>query len=110
MNKSLSIQYSLEEGGVGKWDQSFVQNISVGGVKFTAAGDYNLKDKVIHLRIRLPDLAPEVMDIQAKVLEFKSRSNTKFFDVRALFVNITPKQKEQLAVLDKMINSKGNAA
>ena len=62
------------------------------------------------MRIRLPDLAPEVMDIQAKVLEFKSRSNTKFFDVRALFVNITPKQKEQLAVLDKMINSKGNAA
>lgn len=83
-----------------------MENISAGGVKFLVTSQSDLKDKILHLRIKVPELTPYVLDLQALVLESKPRINPKFQDVRAKFVNIKAADKQQLDILEGLINQK----
>lgn len=87
-----------------KWDILTVENISVGGAKFLALSDWKLDDKVIQLQIKIPELAPHFLELEARVLSATPRSNSKICDVRVKFINLSETDKERLSVIEEIIN------
>jgi hypothetical protein len=83
---------------------SVIENISVGGVKFIAPADLALNDKIIQLQIRIPELGPLILELEAMVVDVKLRFNNKHSDVRAKFINLSEADKKHLSVLEKMID------
>jgi len=71
---------------------------------FTAPSDLKLDDKVIRLQIKVPQLAPHFLELEALVLEAKPCYNNKVCEVRAKFINISEQNKAQLAVIEGMID------
>jgi len=86
-----------------KWDMSIIDNIGAGGLKFSASSDLDLKDKTIQVRIRIPELAPLVLDLEAKVVNVYPRTNKKQSYVHVKFVNLSEINKKQLSVLEELI-------
>ena len=81
-----------------------IENISAGGIRFIAQHDLKLFDKNLHLQIRVPELAPIVLKLDAKVVDVKPRTNDKQSDVRAKFINLSVADYESLSVLENIIN------
>jgi hypothetical protein len=104
IEKRLTIQFCLADVAPRKWDMSMIENISVGGVKFVATSDLKLNDKIIQLQIRIPELAPRFLELQALVLSVKPRFNGKISDVRAKFINLSDEDKKNLSVIQGLIN------
>lgn len=100
IDKPLTIQFCIADMSPKKWDMSIIQNISAGGVKFKAKGDLKLVDKIILLQIRVPELAPHMLQLEAIVLD------TQNSFVRAKFINLSEISKEQLLIVEKMVNKK----
>ena len=103
IEKTLTLLFCVADAVPQKWDMSVVENISAGGVRFIAPTDLKLQDKIVQLKIRIPALAPHSIELQAMVVEARSRFDTKYSDVRAKFINITDESKERLSVVEKMI-------
>jgi len=82
---------------------SIIDNIGAGGLKFSASSDLDLKDKTIQVRIRIPELAPLVLDLEAKVVNVYPRTNKKQSYVHVKFVNLSEINKKQLSVLEELI-------
>ena len=99
------MQYCVTDALPKKWDMSIVENISAGGIKFIAPIDLALNDKIIQLQIRIPELAPLVLELEAMVVNVKPnakpRFNTKYSEVRAKFINLSKANKEHLSVVKK---------
>jgi hypothetical protein len=105
IEKKISLQFCVADASPRKWDMSVIQNISAGGVKFSIPSDLVLKDKVVQLQIRIPELMPRFLDVEALVLEVKPRLiNPKYSDVRVKFINLTDVSKELLSILEKVID------
>ena len=104
IKKNINMQYCVAGGFPGKWDISVVENISVGGVKFKAPIDFALNDKIVQLQIRIPELAPLILDLKAMVVNVKPGFNTKYSDVRAKFINLSEADKKHLSVVERMID------
>lgn len=104
IEKSLIIQYCIPDDPSKNWDIAIIQNISAGGIKFIAPSNLKLSDKIIKLQIKVPEFTPRLLELMAKVLEFKPRFIDVYSDVRAKFVDLTESNKEDLAVLEKVIN------
>ncbi len=104
IEKPITIQFCLLEDSPKKWDMSILDNISVGGVSFTASSDLKLNDKIIQLQIRIPELAPIVLELEAMVVNVRPRLNEKQSDVGAKFINLSEINKEHLSVVEKMID------
>ena len=86
---------------------SFIKNISVGGLMFLSTSDLHLeKDKVLQLRIKFPDLAPDSLEVEAVICSIKAYPNSRICEVRAKFTNLSEGQKTQLSIVEKMIDSK----
>lgn len=105
IEKPLTMHYCLADVLPIKWDITSIGNISIGGVKFIARNDLNLNHKTVLLQIKIPQLAPDSLVLEAIVLNVKPRPNTKTSDVRAKFINLSETDKEQLSVVGKVINS-----
>lgn len=102
--RNINMQYCLAGVLPVKWDMlCVIENISVGGIKFSAPTDLKLKGKIIQLQIKAPELAPGLLEIEAMVLDAQPRTNSKHSDVRAKFINLTDKNKEHLSIIGKMI-------
>ena len=104
IEKSLTMQFSLADVSPRKWDMSTIENISFGGVRFIAPSDLKLIDKIVHLQIRIPQLAPRLLELEAIVLDAKPRFNSKFSDVRAKFINLSEENKAHLSIVEKIID------
>jgi len=88
-----------------KWDMlCAIENISAGGIKFSAPTDKELKGKIILLQIKVPELAPGLLEIEAMVLDAKPRVNAIYSDLRAKFINLTEENKVHLSIVEKTIN------
>jgi hypothetical protein len=87
---------------------SIVEDISVGGVKFIAPSDLKLKDKIVQLLIKIPELAPLILELEAMVVNVKQNVklgfNTKYSEVRVKFINLSEANKEHLSVVERMID------
>jgi len=101
--KSINMQYCIAGVYPKKWDMSIIDNISIGGVKFSAPSDLQLKGKIVQLQIKIPELAPRLLEVEAMVLDTQPRFNAKYCDVRAKFINLTDINKEHLSIVEKMI-------
>jgi len=97
MKKPLTVQFCSADVFPKKWDMSVVENISAGGVKFKAQGNLPSVGKIIQLRIRIPELAPHLLELEAIVLD------TKNYVVRVKFIHLSEANKEHLLVVEKMI-------
>jgi hypothetical protein len=98
LEKTLTIHFCLLEEFSKRWDIATIINISAGGVKFKALNDLELNDKIIQLRIRVPELAPQCLEVEAMVLDNQNSL------IRAKFINLTEENKEHLLVVEKMVN------
>jgi hypothetical protein len=105
IEKRITIQFCLADVSPKKWDMSFVDNISVGGIRFIASGDLKLNDQILQLQIKFQELSPHSLKLEAMILSAKPRHNGKTYDVRAKFINLSEADKEALSVLEKIINS-----
>jgi PilZ domain len=112
IEKPLNIQFCFPELSPNKWDMSEVENISTGGIKFIAPTDLDLNNKIVHLKIRIPELLPLVLDIEAKVVNcnqgFKQGFNVKFSEVSAKFINISEANKNYLTAMERIMISEKN--
>jgi hypothetical protein len=110
IQKNINIQYCVAGALFKKWDVSVIEDISAGGVKFIAPVDFGLNDKILQLQIRIPELAPLVLELEAMVVNVKPNArpgfNTKYSEVRAKFINLSKDNKEHLAVVKEMIDLK----
>ena len=104
IEKKISLLFCAADMSPKKWDMSVVENISTGGVKFIAPTDLALNNKIIQLQIRIPELAPLILKLEAMAVNVKPRSNNKQSDVRVKFVNLSEANKKHLSVLEKMID------
>jgi len=104
VRKPIIIQFCLADAHPPKWDQSVIDNISDNGVMFIAPSDLNLKDKTVQLHIRIPELAPVLLELEALVLDAKPRLNSKFSDIRAKFINLSEENKKHLSIVEKIID------
>jgi hypothetical protein len=105
IDKNINMQYCLADIYPKKWDVSIIKNISVGGIKFIAPNDLNLKDKIIHLRIKIPELWPNLVDLEALVIDIRPHlQRSQYSEVRAKFINLSDSSKEQLSVVERMID------
>lgn len=104
IDKVINLQFSVADQIPVKWDICKMENISEGGLKFIAQTDLNLNGKLLNLKIRLPELAPSLLEIQGIVVGFKPRFNPKLSDVRVKFINISETSKAQLAIIEEIIN------
>ena len=68
IEKTITIQFCVADAFPKKWDMSVIENISVGGVKFSAPSDIEFNDKIVQLQIRIPELAPRFLEIEAVVV------------------------------------------
>ena len=102
--KHLTTQFCLAEAFPKKWDMSILENISGGGVKFTASSDLDLSGKTIYMQIRVPELSPSVLQLQAVVLSAIPRLNGRILDIRAKFINLSEKDKQSLTIIENSIN------
>ena len=103
LDKTITLKFCVEDQLPHKWEQSVVENISMGGVKFIAPSDWQLNNKVVNLQIKIQELAPYLLEIQALVVDIKPRKSPASIDIRAKFVNISELNKQQLQVVEKMI-------
>jgi hypothetical protein len=98
--RPLNIRFSSNEPHPPNWNlSSFIDNISAGGVKFTAPCD--LSDKVLKLEIQSPRWIPRTLRLEAVVLESKPSEYPSFFDIRAQFINVSEKEIEDLTILER---------
>jgi len=102
IERPFTIQFCPADAYPQKWDMSTIQNISAGGLRFTVANDTELLNKIIHVRIRIPEIT-HILEMQAYVLELLPRANTRFFDVRAKFINLSETNKKDLIFLERII-------
>jgi len=103
--RTLTILFCVADHSPQEWDMSVIKNISVGGVMFLAPGDLKLKDKTVLLKIGIPELAPQLMILEALVVDFKPCFNAKISEVRAKFINLTDTNKEHLLVVQKIVEN-----
>jgi len=103
IDKNINLLYCITDVFPKKWDMSIAENISAGGVRFIVPSDLKLKDKIVQLRIQIPQLAPFILELEAMVVNVKLRFNVKQSDVRAKFINLSEINKERLSVLERMI-------
>lgn len=108
IQKPLTMQYCRADLFPRKWDMSVIDNISLGGVRFKASSDLELNNKIIQLQILIPELAPRFLELEAIVLEVKPHSNINSCDIRARFISVSDKNKEYLAVIEKIIDIQKN--
>lgn len=105
IQKSLTLKFCLADVYPLKWDMSTVENISAGGVKFNASSDLYLNNKRIRMQIRLPEMVPDVLEVEALVLTTELLFNGKSSVVRARFLNLTETDKHNLKILENIINA-----
>ncbi len=98
------MQYCVAGAFPKKWDMSIIDNISAGGVKFSAPSDLELKGKIVQLQIKIPELAPHLLDLEAMVIDAQPRPNLKYSDVRAKFINLSESNKGHLSIVEKLID------
>lgn len=97
--RPLNIRFSYSESYPPNWNlSSFIDNISAGGVRFTAPCD--LTDKVLKLEIQSPRWIPRTLKLEARVLESKPSEYPTYFNIRAQFINITEQQIKDLTILE----------
>jgi len=108
IEKNINLRFCVANDDQIKWDMSVIQNISAGGVKFSVPSDLNLKGQIIRLQIKIPELAPRFLDLEAVVLDAKPRFNAKYSDIRAKFINLSELSKEQLTIVERMIDRQLN--
>jgi hypothetical protein len=104
IEKSLTIQFCLVDEYPQQWDMYVIENISAGGIRFIAPSELELIDKTFQLRIKIPELAPVLLELEAVVLGVMPRINSKYSDVRAKFINLSEANKEHLSIVEKMID------
>ena len=102
IDKNITLLYCLADARPKQWDMSIAENISAGGVKFRALSDLKLKDKIIQLRIKIPALAPHVLEVEGMVVNVQLRSYEKQSDVSVKFINLSQINKEHLSILETM--------
>jgi len=105
IDKKISVLFCVAGVFPMKWDMSIIENISAGGVRFIAPNDLALNDKILQLQIKMPELAPLILELEALVVDVKLRLNEKQSDVRAKFINISASQQKNLAALEKIIEA-----
>jgi len=98
------MQYCVAGAFPKKWDITIIENISAGGVKFPAPSDLELKGKIVQLQIKIPELAPRLLELEAMVIDVQPRFNLKYSDVRAKFINLSETNKAYLSIVEKMID------
>ena len=103
MERILTVLYCVADAIPKKWDQSVIENISAGGIRFIAPSDLDLVNKVVQLKIKIAELAPYTLELEAVVLGVNPRFNGKSSDVRAKFINVSPENKERLTIVEKII-------
>jgi len=104
LNKIITLGFCVP--GSKSWEMSVVENISAGGVRFIAPTDIILSHKVFQLKIRVPELAPNVLEVEAEVVDAKLRKNPKVSDVRAKFINLSDANQKYLLDLENLIEKK----
>ncbi len=97
------MQYCVADLLPKKWDMSVIENISAGGVKFSAPSDLGLKGKCLQLQIKIPELAPLILELEAIVLDAQPRPNSIYSNVRVKFINLSEANKKHLSIVEKMI-------
>jgi hypothetical protein len=97
--RPLNIRFSYSHETPPNWNlSSFIDNISAGGVKFTAPCD--LTGKTLKLEIQSPRWVPHTLKLDAVVLESKPSEFPTFFDIRAKFINVSRDQVKDLIILE----------
>ncbi len=104
LEKPINMQFCIADAYPKKWDMTIIENIGGGGVKFAVPKDMNLVDKVILLQIKIPQLAPRTVELEAKVLSADPRMNSPSADIRAKFINLSDQNRLDLSVIEKMIS------
>jgi len=103
MERILTVLYCISDAVPKKWDQSVIENISAGGIKFIAPSDLDLNNKTVQLKIKIAELAPYTLELDAVVLGVQPRFNGKSSDVRAKFINVSPENKKRLTIVEEII-------
>lgn len=96
--RPLMIQFCIADALPRKWDMSVIENISAGGVKFKVPADLDLIDRTIQLRIRIPELAPHLLELEAVILDTQNSL------ARAKFINLSDENKEHLSIVERMVD------
>ncbi len=103
IDKRLTLMYCVADTYPRHWDLTVIENISVGGIKFTTSSNLELKNKFILVKIRIPELLPRHLELEALVLNEERHVDGKFSEVRAKFVNLTDLQKKDLPVVENLV-------
>ena len=96
-----------------KWDMSVIEDISAEGLMFMAPSDLPLNDKIVQLKIKIQELAPRIMEVNARVVNvkpcfnFKGLFNPKICEVRVEFINISRENEGYLSALVEKMRQKG---
>ena len=101
----MSLSLCLSGDHHQKWDMSIIKNLSAGGCMFIAQHDWDLKDRVVQLRINIPVLAPRPLEVEAFVLDTIPSKTSKTVEVRVKFINLSQENKEQLTLVGNMIEA-----
>jgi hypothetical protein len=97
------MQFCIADVYPKRWDVSLIENISAGGIKFSAPNDLKLKDKIIQLRLTIPELSPQLVELEALVVDVKTNFDSIYSDIRVKFINLTEDNKADLLIIEKMI-------
>ena len=106
IDKRVNLRFCVADVFPKKWDMPVVDNISAGGVKFIALSALALNNKTIQLQIRVPELAPLILELEAVVVDVKPRPNNILSDIRVKFINLSEVNKGHLTVLEEIIDLK----
>jgi hypothetical protein len=98
--RPLNLRFCYTHENPPQWNlSSFIENISIGGVKFIASGD--LTDKMLKLEIQSPRWEHHAIMLEGKVLEsIPSDEFPSHFIVRVQFINVSEENKKNLSLLE----------
>ena len=105
IDKNITLLYCVADARPAQWDMSIAENISAGGVKFRALSDLKLKDKIVQLRIKIPALAPHVLEVEGMVVNVEPLAYGKLSEVCVKFINLSEINTKNLSVVEGMIDS-----
>ncbi|MDE1920560.1 MAG: PilZ domain-containing protein [Candidatus Omnitrophica bacterium] len=106
IEKPIHILFCAVGAASQRWDMSIIQNISSGGIKFPTSNGADLNNKTLLVKINFQELLPRRLELKAKVLSSKLRPNTKIFDVRAQFIDVSEEQRNDLFLMEQIIDQK----
>ena len=99
VTKRFYFVYYEKMGPQNRCDSSGIRNISQGGMCFLSSQHFS-PSALIVLEMHVPYL-PQIVHLEAKVLEVKDRVKGSLYEVRVKFIDVSPPSQEALKMIEQ---------